>query len=106
MKLTPEQKVFIEYGKAKKALEIAKKRLAKEMRRYLSRHQARDYNNIDILIRDVWRKRAACRDWVAVPLANRNCENRANSVVNPIPEVCKICVMTNFSGWEPIKWNK
>lgn len=64
MKLTPEQKVFIEYGKAKKALEIAKKQLAKEMRRYLSRHQARDYNNIDILIRDVWRKRAACRDWV------------------------------------------
>lgn len=38
MKLTPEQKVFIEYGKAKKALEIAKKQLAKEMRRYLSRH--------------------------------------------------------------------
>ncbi len=76
------------------------------MRRYLSRHQARDYNNIDILIRDVWRKRAACRDWVAVPLANRNCENCANSVVNPIPEVCKICMMTNFSGWEPIKWNK
>lgn len=106
MKLTPEQKVFIEYGKAKKALEIAKKQLAKETRRYLSRHQARDYNNIDILIRDVWRKRAACGDWVAVPLANRNCENRANSVVNPIPEVREIRVMTNFSGWEPIKWNK
>lgn len=106
MKLTPEQKVFIEYGKAKKALEIAKKQLAKEMRRYLSRHQARDYNNIDILIRDVWRKRAACRDRVAVPPANRNCENCANSVVNPISEVCKICMMTNFSGREPIKWNK
>lgn len=106
MKLTPEQKVFIEYGKAKKALEIAKKQLAKEMRRYLSRHQARDYNNIDILIRDVWRKRAACRDWVAVPLANRNCENCANSVVKPIPEVCKICMMSRLSGWEPINWNK
>ena len=106
MKLTPEQKVFIEYGKAKKALEIAKKQLAKEMRRYLSRHQARDYNNIDILIRDVWRKRAACRDWVAVPLANRNCENCANSVVNPIPEVCKICMMPKLSDWKPIKWDK
>lgn len=33
MKLTPEQKVFIEYGKAKKALEIAKKQLAKEVPR-------------------------------------------------------------------------
>lgn len=106
MKLTPEQKVFIEYGKAKKALEIAKKQLAKEMRRYLSRHQARDYNNIDILIRDVWRKRAACRDWVTVPPANRNCENCANSVVKPIPEVCKICMMPKLSDWKPIKWDK
>lgn len=28
MKLTPEQKVFIEYGKARKALEIAKKTIS------------------------------------------------------------------------------
>lgn len=61
MKLTPEQQAFFEYGKARKALEITKKQLAKELHWYSSRHQARDYNNIDILIRDVWRKRAACR---------------------------------------------
>lgn len=51
MKLTLEQKVFIEYGKARKALEIAKKQLAKEMRRYSSWHQARDYNNMSGICR-------------------------------------------------------
>ena len=98
MKLTPEQKAFYEYGKAREALRLFKTDFA-----YREETLREFYENY---VRNAWRKRAECRDWVAVPLANRNCENCANSVVNPIPEVCKICMMTNFSGWEPIKWNK
>lgn len=107
MKLTPEQKVFIEYGKAKKALEIAKKQLAKEMRRYLSRHQARDYNNIDILIRDVWRKRTACRTWAFTPMNKRYCDDcryYCTSVSDgPCRECCRRLEPVN---WEPRKENK
>ena len=96
MKLTPEQKVFIEYGKAKKALEIAKKQLAKEMRRYLSRHQARDYNNIDILIRDVWRKRAACRAWIQPQ--QRGCFTCKHDGTH-----YKLCALCHGKGW-PVSW--
>ena len=107
MKLTPEQKVFIEYGKARKALEIAKKQLAKEMHRYSSWHQARDYNNIDILIRDVWRKRAAYRTWAWVPMNKRFCINcryyRASSLYGPCKECCRYPEPIN---WEPRKWNE
>lgn len=107
MKLTPEQKVFIEYGKARKALEIAKKQLAKEMHRYSSWHQARDYNNIDILIRDVWRKRAAYRTWAWVPMNKRFCNNcryyRASSLYGPCKECCRYPEPIN---WEPRKGNE
>lgn len=107
MKLTLEQKVFIEYGKARKALEIAKKQLAKEMHQYSSWHQARDYNNIDILIRDVWRKRAAYRTWVRVPMNKRFCNNcryyRASSLYGPCKECCRYPEPIN---WEPRKGNE
>lgn len=113
MKLTLEQKVFIEYGKARKALEIAKKQLAKEMRRYSSRHQARDYNNIDILIRDVWRKRAAYRTWVRVPMNERFCDNCAHEGTHPDSTPCSECfrfsfpqAYEEFDNWEPRKENE
>lgn len=113
MKLTLEQKVFIEYGKARKALEIAKKQLAKEMRRYSSRHQARDYNNIDILIRDVRRKRAAYRTWVRVPMNERFCDNCAHEGTHPDSTPCSECfrfsfpqAYEEFDNWEPRKENE
>lgn len=113
MKLTLEQKVFIEYGKARKALEIAKKQLAKEMRRYSSWHQARDYNNIDILIRDVWRKRAAYRTWVRVPMNERFCDNCAHEGTHPDSTPCSECfrfsfpqAYEEFDNWEPRKENE
>lgn len=116
MKLTPEQKAFYEYGRAVESLRGTIYKIRKnaihgfgEPYRRLMMHEQKCLINAMGLaskIHVVRQKRAACRDWVAVPLANRNCENCANSVVNPIPEVCKICMMTNFSGWEPIKWNK
>lgn len=107
--MNAEQKDILKYGEA---LGILKER--KSLMRFTEGFkECGDYHGeprimygVEDAIRDAWQKRAACRDWVAVPLANRNCENCANSVVNPIPEVCKICMMTNFSGWEPIKWNK
>lgn len=116
MKMTPEQKAFYEYGKSVESV--------RETIQKIRQHAIHEFGEPYYLlmpsekrilrmatdlagkIYTVRQKRAACRVWVAVPLANRNCENCANSVVNPIPEVCKICMMTNFSGWEPIKWNK
>lgn len=98
MKMTPEQKAFYEYGELFQ--------LWKDARRCVFWHEESHEDIRREIVQKVWRKRAACRDWVTVPPANRNCENCANSVVKPIPEVCKICMMPKLSDWKPIKWDK
>lgn len=107
--MNAEQKDILKYGVA---LGILKER--KSLMRFTEGFkECGDYHGeprimygVEDAIRDAWQKRAACRDWVTVPPANRNCENCANSVVKPIPEVCKICMMPKLSDWKPIKWDK
>lgn len=102
MKMTPERKALIEYGKAIKCLEIAKKQLAKELSWYASRHQARDYNNLDIIIRDAWQKRAACRAWV--PMAQRECRTCRYLGYNcPHYDCIQGIYLEDFCYWEPRK---
>lgn len=86
MKMTPEQKAFYEFGKA--LGELKRFRLdhwAWCCVRFLDRRHAwrsgdgfagelQDIvNKHAYLIRDAWKKRAACRAWV--PLKERNCNN-------------------------------
>lgn len=65
MKLTPEQKAFYEYGKAREALRLFKTDFA-----YREETLREFYENY---VCEAWQKRAACRAWV--PLKERNCNN-------------------------------
>ena len=65
MKLTPEQKAFYEYGKAREALRLFKTDFA-----YREETLREFYENY---VCEAWQKRAACRAWL--PLKERNCKN-------------------------------
>lgn len=116
MKLNPEQKTVYEYGKAVKDLSNIIKEIRNKARMHCGveyhelplqyRVELLNYFGFETFVDEVRYRRAAYRDWVTVPPANRNCENCANSVVKPIPEVCKICMMPKLSDWKPIKWDK
>ena len=103
MKMTPRDKAFFEYGRARKILEIAKKQLFKELSWYSSRHQSRDYNHLDIYIRNAWKKRAACREMDRSHLC-KEC-------INLPTDKCKECkwefhstrLKMTKSLWEPRK---
>ena len=78
MKLTPEKKALIEYGKAVERMNASKKRLlgiwysSESIRKRIGKAEIitpRHKHNV----LDAWRKRAVCRAWV--PLKERNCNN-------------------------------
>lgn len=110
MKMTPEQKAFFEYGKVWSEL----KRLRKEIVYNLARYRGIKKNGAilifrkclcerDVLIKEAWRKRAACRAW-AVPLIRRDCYNCSYSNIKPTPIVCAPCINEGFAvNWEPRK---
>lgn len=106
MKMTPEQKAFYEYGRARAWLKAhrLKELLVDVPDMGLSFwHMQRNMCGLNALIRDAWQKRAACRAW-AVPLIRRDCYNCAYNNIKPIPVVCNPCINEGFAvNWEPRK---
>ncbi|WP_330019137.1 hypothetical protein [Akkermansia sp.] len=109
MKLTPEQKAFLEYGKAIATLEYRIERirftarmLFKREYRELSlrfRGGLRDDFELYYAIGDVRRKRAACRAW-----QRRRCETCLHRD-DEIPYTCDMCSRSPYAAdnWEPRK---
>lgn len=74
--MTPEQKAWFEYGRSRGWLKAhrSKKYFADVPDMGLSFwHMQRNMCGLNALIRDTWRKRAACRAWMS--LKERNCKN-------------------------------
>lgn len=102
MKMTPEQKAFFEYGKAREALLIFKTDFA-----YREETLREFYESY---VRDAWQKRAACRAWT-IPSAERICENCAHEGTHPYATPCSECFRCPFAqayegfsdNWEPRK---
>ena len=95
MKLTPEKKALIEYGKAFFLMRSATQSMfwREESHSEIRRE----------FIQDAWNKRAVCRAW-AVPLIRRDCYNCAYNNIKPIPVVCDSCINEGFAvNWEPRK---
>ena len=105
MKMTPEQKAFYEYGRARAWLKAhrLKELLVDVPDMGLSFwHMQRNMCGLNALIRDAWQKRAACRAWV--PLIHRDCHNCAYKNIKPVPVVCNPCINEGFAvNWEPRK---
>ena len=105
MKLTPEQKAWFEYGRSRGWLKAhrSKKYFADVPDMGLSFwHMQRNMCGLNALIRDTWRKRAACRAWV--PLIHRDCHNCAYKNIKAVPVVCNPCINEGFAvNWEPRK---
>lgn len=94
--MTPEQKAFYEYGKAREALRLFKTDFA-----YREETLREFYENY---VRNAWQKRAACRAWKL--LAQRHCLNclyRENPV-NAAP--CADCTLGDLTEdfWLVCKW--
>ena len=106
MKLTPEQKAFIEYGKAIATLKYRIERIRftarmlfkKEYRELSLRFRGglRDEFQLYYAIGDVRRKRAACRVWVH-PM-RRRCSNCKHELMQ-----YKFCAACVHEGW-PVYW--
>lgn len=109
MKLTPEQKAFIEYGKAIATLKYRIERIRftarmlfkKEYRELSLRFRGglRDDFQLYYAIGDVRRKRAACRAW-----QRRRCETCLNGDYE-FPYICDTCSRSHYvsDNWEPRK---
>lgn len=94
MKLTPEQKAFYEYGKAREALRLFKTDFA-----YREETLREFYENY---VCEAWQKRAACRAWV--PLIRRDCHNCTYQGITPVPDFCFPCINEGIPiNWEPRK---
>lgn len=108
MKLTPEKKALIEYGKARGRLEgrreefiipdivfgISKQEAIASFRKH---HPVRS-----ALVKDAWQKRAVCRAWV--PMEKRYCGNCEHFGMGTQAYPCRICrPLVYQSLWEPRK---
>lgn len=97
MKLTPEQKAFYEYGKAREALRLFKTDFA-----YREETLREFYENY---VCEAWQKRAACRAWV--PLEKRECRTCSYLEEDDGSEICENCMIFNSlassCNWEPRK---
>lgn len=100
--MTPEQQAWFEYGRSRGWLKAhrSKKYFADvpDMGLY-AWHVERDMHGLDALIRDVWRKRAACREWVS--LKNRYCCNCFYSSSRRCAPPCSQC--WGYCLWKPRK---
>ena len=104
MKLTPEQKAFYEYGKARGILkEVRFQMISME-------YDEKRYHKLSKAICDAWQKRAACRAWM-IPSHERICENCAHEGTHPYATPCSECFRCPFAqvyegfsdNWEPRK---
>lgn len=101
MKMTPEQKDFLEYGKAIEKMNSSKKRLRGIWRS--SENIIRRIGKASIIgprhkenIKAAWQKRAACRAWVH-PM-RRRCSNCKHELTQ-----YKFCAACVHEGW-PVYW--
>ena len=108
MKLTPEQKAFFEYGKARGILAgVRKEFVVSDVVFGISKQESitsfrKNHPLRHRLVKDAWQKRAACRAWV--PLIHRDCHNCAYKNIKPVPVVCNPCINEGFAvNWEPRK---
>lgn len=102
MKMTPEQKAFYEYGRARAWLKAhrLKELLVDVPDMGLSFwHMQRNMCGLNALIRDAWQKRAACRVW-----QRRRCETCLNGDYE-FPYICDTCSRSHYvsDNWEPRK---
>lgn len=109
MKMTPEQKAFFEYGKARGILAgVRNEFVVSDVVFGISRQESitsfrKNHPLRRRLVKDAWQKRAICRAW-AVPLIRRDCYNCAYNNIKPIPVVCNPCINEGFAvNWEPRK---
>ena len=92
--MTPEQKAFFEYGKAREALLIFKTDFA-----YREETLREFYENY---VCEAWQKRAACRAWMSVK--KRDCYNCKYRTISPDQYPCQGCYLdTTRKRWEPRK---
>lgn len=100
--MTPEQKAWFEYGRSRGWLKAhrSKKYFADvpDMGLY-AWHVERDMHGLDALIRDAWRKRAACRAWA--PPKGRHCFNCFYNSKHRCEPPCSRC--WGVGKWEPRK---
>lgn len=103
--MTPEQKAFFEYGGAweqvvliHKGIRLTIKALPGKTRQKLLR-QARNETHQYELIRNAWKKRAACRAWN--PPDGRDCPNCFYSSNRRCKLPCQQC--WGHCLWEPRK---
>lgn len=100
MKLTPEQKAFYEYGKARGILKERKELMISmegEFDAAIYYPEYRELYHVEEAIRDAWQKRAACR-------ARRRCETCLNRDYE-FPYICDSCSRSPYGSdnWEPRK---
>lgn len=107
MEMTPEQKAFYEYGRARAWLKAhrLKELLVDVPDMGLSFwHMQRNMCGLNALIRDAWQKRAACRVW---QVKERYCGNCKYSDYSEWDVPCCECSHANIAEimdrWEPRK---
>lgn len=108
MKLTPEQKAFYEYGRAKLALQLKIDSIREytilAWRRYyddMSKSERRiicDQHALGRFVEQLREKRAACRAWA---VEERYCCICAHGPMNLREKVCWTCI--HHHHWEPRK---
>ena len=116
--MTPEQKAYKEYGKALERMNASKKELIKIWR---SNENVKGRIGTALIVGpwhkqnviDAWKKRAACRTWVRVPMNERFCNNCAHESTHPDSTPCSECfrfpfpqAYDEFDNWEPRKENE
>lgn len=99
MKMTPEQKAFFEYGKARGILkEVRFQMISME-------YDEKRYHKLSKAICDAWQKRAACRAWM--PKDKRHCANCKYTDCLEWDEPCCECSRCssykNVDRWEPME---
>ena len=101
MKMTPEQKAFFEYGKARGILkEVRFQMISME-------YDEKRYHKLSKAICDAWQKRAACRAWV--PVKERVCVNCKYHDSKGTDYPCRDCVIADCDidvHWKPRKEGK
>lgn len=106
--VTSEQKAFVEYGRSRGWLKAHRSKRyfvdVPDMGLYVW-HVERNMHGLDALIRDAWKKRAACRVWV--PLEKRECRTCSYLEEEDGSEICENCMIFNSlassCNWEPRK---
>lgn len=106
--MTPEQKAFYEYGRARAWLKAHRlKELFVDVpdMGLAFWHMQRNMCGLNALIRDAWQKRAICRAWV--PLEKREFRTCSYLEEDDGSEICENCMIFNSlassCNWEPRK---